>query len=121
LQLLETWQGTLTVVIITVAIMGGGLTAFVRLTDRNTPVDLGLLHGRMGVVGVLLLVVLTVQAEKLNVLVNSAIALFILTVVAGTILYFIIRRKGILPKAIIFVHAALAVCGLAALLFALPF
>ena len=44
-----------------------------------------------------------------------------LTAAGGVVLYFIIRRKGILPKTIIFAHGALAVTALAVFLFGLPF
>ena len=120
MQLTATWQEVMTVVIFSLAVAGGALTAFVRLTDRNTPVDIGLLHGRMGVAGLVFLLVLTVLGVVSGVTVKPAIVLFILTVIAGAALYFIIRRKGILPKVIIFVHGAFAVGGLSILIFGLP-
>jgi hypothetical protein len=121
MQIVESWQGVVPMVIFIAAIAGGALTAFVRLTDRDTPIDIGLLHGRMGAAGVVFLVVMTVSGEVVSTSVKPAIVLFALTVVAGAALYYIIRRKGILPKAIIFAHGAFAVCALAVLLFGLPF
>ena len=120
MQIFDTWQGTLVVVLIAAAIMGGALTAFVRLTDRNTPVDTGLLHGRVGALAVLLLVVFSVLGEGLSASVKPAVVLFVLTVLAGAALYYIIRRKGVLPKRVILIHGVLAIAGLTILLFGLP-
>lgn len=120
MQIIETWAGIVSLMIMSGAIVGGALTAFVRLTDRNTPVDTGLLHGRMGIAGVLLIVVLMLIGEPVSASVKLAIGLFALTIMAGITLYFFIRRKGILPKKIIFLHGFLAVFAMVALVFGLP-
>jgi hypothetical protein len=39
----------------------------------------------------------------------------------GTALYFLIRRKGILPKSVIFLHGMFAVGAVYTLIFGLPF
>jgi len=120
MQLPETWFGILAVVVLVCAIIGGALTAFVRLTDKNTPVDIGLLHGRMGVVGVSILFLLAFLGEEFNHSIKPALGLFVMTIMGGIALYFIIRRKGILPKTIIFAHAALAVASMTIFLFGWP-
>ena len=120
MQLPETWLGILALTVLVCAIIGGALTAFVRLTDRNTPVDIGLLHGRMGVVGILLLFLLVFFGDEFNHSIKPALVLFLVTVTAGVALYFIIRRKGILPKTVIFAHGALAVTAVTVLLLGWP-
>ena len=121
MQLPETWPAIAALVILVCATAGGALTAFVRLTDRNTPVDIGLLHGRAGVAGILLLLASVLPGFENGPAVKPALGLFMLTVAGGVTLYFVIRRKGILPKTIIFAHAALAVSALAVFLFGWPF
>lgn len=56
MQLPETWLTIISLVILCGTVLGGAATAFVRLTDKNTPFDIGLLHGRAGVFGIALLV-----------------------------------------------------------------
>ena len=116
MQLPETWLGVLALVVLVCAVLGGALTAFVRLADKNTPVDTGLLHGRAGAIGILLLLLLEFFGNETHLSLKPALTALVLTVVLGTVLYYIIRRKGILPKTVILVHAAFAVTGLALLL-----
>ena len=120
MQLSATWPGIVILVLLVCTVIGGAATAFVRLTDKNTPVDIGLLHGRMRVAGTLLLLILLIVGSEFNQTIKPALGLFIITAAGGAALYFIIRRKGILPKAIIFGHGALAITALAVLLFGLP-
>ncbi|HHJ34842.1 MAG TPA: hypothetical protein ENJ87_03660 [Gammaproteobacteria bacterium] len=103
------------------AIIGGAATAFVRLADKNTPFDIGLLHGRAGALATLLLVLSVFIGNETGVSIKPAIGLLILTVAGGAALYFIIRRKGLLPKSIIFIHGAFALAAVYTLLFGLPF
>lgn len=120
MQLPATWPSISIAVIFVCAIIGGVATAFVRLNDKNTPVDIGLIHGRLGAAGTLLLLILVIVGSEFNQTIKPAFGLFVLTVAAGVALYFIIRRKGILPKAVIFAHGALAIIALAVLMFGLP-
>jgi hypothetical protein len=121
MQLPETWLGILTLVVLVGAMMGGALTAFMRLTDKNTSLDIGLVHGRAGVAGILLLLLVVFLGNETNPSIKPALGLFMLTAMGGVVLYFIIRRKGIMPKTIIFAHGTLAVAALAVFLFGLPF
>jgi len=108
--------GTFVLVVLICAILGGAVTAFLRLTDRDSVIDVGLLHGRLGVAGILLLFLLMLTGEAFSQSIELALGLFVLTAIAGAALYFIIRRKGILPKPIILAHGALAVISLIVLL-----
>jgi len=116
MQLPATWPSITLLILLVCAIIGGAVTAYMRLTDKNTTIDIGLLHGRMGVVGILLLFLLMLTGNEFDQSIKPALGLFMLTAIAGVTLYFIIRRKGILPKTIIFAHGALAVIALAVLL-----
>ena len=121
MQLPETWLGILALIILVGAMMGGVVTAFLRLTDKDISIDTGLLHGRAGVAGVLLLLLVVFLGNEISPSMKPALGLFMLTAMGGVVLYFIIRRKGIMPKTIIFAHGALAVAALAILLFGVPF
>jgi len=120
-QLTESWPAMVLLVLFPGTVLAGAITAFARLTDTNTAIDTGKLHGRLGVVGILLLFLLMLTGDEFDQSINLALGLFVLTAIAGVALYFIIRRKGILPSTLILIHASLAVVSLTALLFALPF
>ncbi|MCW9014469.1 MAG: hypothetical protein OQL06_11860 [Gammaproteobacteria bacterium] len=121
MQIPETWLAIASLVVLCGAVLGGAATAFVRLADKNTPVDIGLLHGRAGVFGAVLLVLSVVVGNETAQSIKPVIGLLILTVLAGVALYFIIRRKGILPRSVILIHGAFAVSAVYTLLFGLPF
>ena len=118
MHLPETWLGVLALVVLAFAVAGGALTAFMLLTDRNPPLDLGLVHGRAGVAGILVLAIAAMLGVETGARVWAALVLLALTVAGGAMLYFFIRRKGILSGAMILGHGALAVAALATLLFA---
>ena len=69
----------------------------------------------------MLLVISILTANETGQLIKHAIGLLILTVMGGIALYFIIRRKGVLPISIILIHATLAISAIFTLLFGLPF
>ena len=120
MQLPETWLAISSLTILCGAIIGGAATAYVRLTDKNTAIDIGLLHGRAGLFGTMLLVLSVVAGNESGQSIKPAIGLLILTVLGGVALYFIIRRKGILPKSIILLHGAFAMTAVYTILFGFP-
>ena len=121
MQIPEAWLAITSLVLLCGAVIGGVTTAYVRLNDKNTPVDIGLLHGSAGVIGVILLVISIVIGNETNPSIKPAIGLLILTVLGGVTLYFIIRRKGILPISIIYIHGAIAVSAVFIFVSGLPF
>ncbi len=121
MQIPETEFALASLVIICGAIIGGAATTYVRLADKNTPFDIGLLHGRTGVFGTMLLILSIIIGNETSPSIKPAIALLVLTILGGVALYFIIRRKGLLPKSIIFIHGALAAAAVYTLTFGFPF
>lgn len=121
MQLPETWLAISALAVLAGAIIGGTITAFVRIADKNTPFDIGLLHGRAGALGTMLLAVSFFIGNETNQHIKQTLGLLVLTISGGVALYFLIRRKGMLPKSIIFIHGALAVGAVHILLFGLPF
>lgn len=108
MQLPESGLAITSLVVLVCAILGGALTAYVRLAEKNTPIDTGLLHGRAGAAAAVLLLVSILAGNETSQNIQFALGLLVLTIMGGTALYFLIRRKGILPKRVIFLHAMFA-------------
>lgn len=121
MQLPETWLGMSALAVLAGAVIGGAITAFVRIAEKNTPFDVGLLHGRAGAFGAILLALSVFIGNETGQSIKPALGLLVLTVLAGTALYFLIRRKGVLPKSVILIHGGLAVAAVYTVLFGLPF
>ena len=120
MQLPETWLAIASLIVLCGAVIGGATTAYVRLADKDTPIDIGLLHGRAGLFGTMLLVLSVVIGNETGQSIKPAIGLLVLTVLGGIALYFIIRRKGILPKSIILIHGVFAMTAVYTILFGFP-
>lgn len=120
MQLPETWMAITALTVLAFAVLGGALTAYVRLAEKNTPIDTGLLHGRAGAAAALLLLAALLMGGETSQHVKPALGLLALTIMGGTALYFLTRRKGILPKSVILLHAAFALGAVYTLVFGLP-
>ena len=120
MQLPETWLALLSSAILVAAVIGGAITAYVRLADKNTPFDTGLVHGRAGVIGTILLAIAVLAGNDAGPYAKPALGLLALTVSGGVALYFLIRRKGLLPKSMIFIHGVFAAGAVYVLLFGVP-
>ena len=121
MQLPQSGMAMTALVVLICAIIGGAFTAYVRLAEKNTPFDTGLLHGRAGAAAAALLLVFLLTGNEASQNIKPALGLLALTILGGTALYFLIRRKGILPKSIIFLHGMFAVGAVYTLIFGLPF
>ena len=121
MQLPESGLGITSLVILVCALIGGVLTAYVRLAEKNTPIDTGLLHGRAGAAAMMLLLASLLMGNETSQNIKSALGLLALTIGVGTALYYLIRRKGVLPKSVIFLHGMFAVGAAYTLIFGLPF
>ncbi len=100
---------TASFIILSGTVVIGGITAYARLAEKNTPLDVGLLHGGAGITAALLLLVSLFQDTRGA---APSLGLLTLTILAGITLYFVIRRRGVLPKSLILLHAALALSAL---------
>jgi len=121
MQLPESGLGITSLVILVCALIGGVLTAYVRLAEKSTPIDTGLLHGRAGAVAMILLLASLLMGNETSQNIKPALGLLALTIGVGTALYYLIRRKGVLPKSVIFLHGLFAVGAAYTLTFGLPF
>lgn len=118
----ETLLGGFVLIVLLGATMGGALAAILLLANKSLPikVDLGILHGRMGVAGVVLLGITFIMGDERNLTVAPALGAYIITVIGGATLYFLIRRKGVFPKIVVLAHGGLAVASLYILAFGFP-
>src|SRR5574340_1546511 len=121
MQLPESWLEITALVILVCAIIVGALTAYVRLAEKNTPFDIGLLHGRAGAAATMLLLVSIIVGSETSQNIKPALGLLALTIMGGVTLYFLIRRKGTLSKGVIFLHGSFAVGAVYIFLFGRSF
>ena len=105
------------VVLFTLAALGGLAMAAMRLgTGRNPPAWLAMLHGMLGAAGLTLLV-FAVFTTELPALAMLAAVLILAAAIGGAVMNLAFHWHGrLLPKGLLFGHAALAVAGYLALL-----
>lgn len=120
MQLPEPWLAMVALAVLLGVVCLGALTAYVRLAEKNTPFDIGLLHGRAGAAAAMLLLAVLLFGDAPSRNIRPTLGLLALTILGGTALYFLIRRKGILPKSVILLHAAFALGAVYTLVFGLP-
>lgn len=120
MQLPASVVATTALTILIGAVIIGAATAYMRLADRNTPFDIGLLHGRAGAAATVLLLVSVVYGNESSQNITPALGLLLLTILGGVTLYYLIRRKGILSKGVILAHASFAIGAVYTILFGLP-
>jgi len=121
MQLPESGLATAALAILAGTLMVGAATAYCRLADKNTPFDIGLLHGGAGVTATLLLLAAVLTGSETGQGARAALGLLALALLGGATLYFLIRRKGLLPRSVVFLHGGLAVGAVLTLLFGPPF
>ncbi|SBV37301.1 conserved membrane hypothetical protein [uncultured Stenotrophomonas sp.] len=93
-----------------VAAIGGLVLATYVLRDRFAPWALSLLHAALGATGLLLLIVLLVRgAASQPVLIGFA--LLLLAALGGFFLASFHLRRRLPPKAVVVIHAGVAVTG----------
>lgn len=107
-------------IILSGTVVVGGLTAYARLAEKNTPIDIGLLHGGAGIAVALILLVALFVDDASGPGAAKALGLVVLTLLAGITLYFVIRRRGVLPKSLVLLHALLALSALHTLVRGVP-
>ncbi|MBU0750740.1 MAG: hypothetical protein KJ787_00380 [Gammaproteobacteria bacterium] len=121
MQLPESGLVTAALVILACTVAAGAATAYFRLADKNTPFDIGLLHGGAGVSATVLLLVAILTGNGAEPNTRPALGLLALTIGGGVTLYYLIRRKGLLPRSVVFMHGGLALAAVYTLLFGPPF
>ncbi len=96
--------------IFAIAAVGGLILAGHVLRDKFAPWFLSLLHALLGAIGLILLIVLLAQGPA-PAPVTVGFVLLVLAALGGFFLASFHVRKKLPPKAVVVVHAALAVIG----------
>ncbi|HXS73302.1 MAG TPA: hypothetical protein VN725_04605 [Rhodanobacteraceae bacterium] len=103
------------ILIFAIAAIGGLILAAHVLRNKFAPWALSLLHALLGAAGLALLIVMYVQGSAPTRLV-AALGLLIIAALGGFLLASFHLRKQIAPKAVVVVHAGVAVVGFLTLL-----
>lgn len=102
-------------IVFTIAALGGLLLASFVLRDKFAPWIVSLLHAALGATGLVLLLVMAINGSFGQRLLIS-LALFLVAALGGFFLASFHLRKKLPPKAIVILHASLAVAGFLVLL-----
>lgn len=98
-----------------VAAVGGLVLASYVLRDKFAPWALSLLHAGLGALGLLLLIALLIQGT-VSQGVMIAFVLLVIAALGGFFLASFHVRKSLPPKAVVVIHAGVAVAGFVVLL-----
>lgn len=106
---------TYAIIVFAIAALGGMVLAAHVLRGRFAPWAISLLHALLGATGLVLLI-LTVLGGAAPARVTAALCLFLLAALGGFYLASLHLRRKIAPKAVVLIHASVAVLGFVALL-----
>lgn len=103
------------ILIFAVAAIGGLVLASSVLRGKLAPWAISVLHALLGASGLVLLILVVLQGAAPARL-TAALALLVLAALGGFFLASFHLRKQVAPKAVVFVHAGVAVVGFLTLL-----
>jgi hypothetical protein len=106
---------TYAIVIFAVAAVGGLILASSVLRNKLAPWALSIIHALLGAAGLVVLIVMLLQGSTGSRL-TAALALLVVAALGGFFLASFHLRKKIAPKAVVIVHAGIAVIGFLTLL-----
>jgi hypothetical protein len=106
---------TYALIVFAVAALGGLVLASSVLRGRMAPWAISILHALLGATGLVLLILVALQGPASG-RVTAALGILVLAALGGFYLASIHLRKQIAPKAVVFVHAGVAVAGFLTLL-----
>lgn len=106
---------TYALIIFAVAALGGLVLASSVLRGRMAPWAISILHALLGATGLVFLILVVLQGAAPG-RVTAALGILVLAALGGFYLASIHLRKQVAPKAIVFVHAGIAVTGFLTLL-----
>ena len=103
------------ILVFAVAAIGGLVLAYSVLRGKLAPWAISLLHALLGASGLVLLILVVLQGAAPARL-TAALALLVLAALGGFFLASFHLRKQVAPKAVVLVHAGVAVAGFLTLL-----
>ena len=105
---------SLAVIVFAIAAVGGLILALHVLRDRFAPWSLSILHALLGATGLVLVSLAVVGGEGGSLILGSLLVL-VVAALGGFFLASFHLRKRLPPKAIVILHALLAIVGVALL------
>ena len=105
---------SLAVIVFAIAAVGGLILALHVLRDRFAPWSLSILHALLGATGLVLVSLAVVGGEGGSLILGSLLVL-VVAALGGFFLASFHLRKRLSPKAIVILHALLAIVGVALL------
>lgn len=106
---------TAALIVFAIAAVGGLVLASRLLRGHLAPWAISILHALLGASGLILLILTAVQGDA-PARATAALAILILAALGGFFLASIHLRGRVAPKAVVFVHAGVAVVGFLTLL-----
>lgn len=106
---------TYALLIFAVAALGGLVLAASVLRGRMAPWAISIVHALLGASGLVLLILVVVQGTASG-RATAALGVLVLAALGGFYLASIHLRKQVAPKAVVFIHAGVAVAGFLTLL-----
>lgn len=106
---------TYAVIVFAIAALGGLVLASSVLRGKLAPWALSLLHALLGATGLVLVLLEVVNGTGAS-RVLAALAILVIAALGGFYLASLHVRKTVAPKAVVFVHAGVAVTGFLVLL-----
>lgn len=106
---------TTALIVFAIAAIGGLFMASRVLRGHLAPWAISILHALLGASGLILLILTIVQGGA-SARVTAALAILILAALGGFFLASIHLRGRVAPKAVVFVHAGVAIAGFLTLL-----
>lgn len=103
------------ILIFAIAAIGGLVLASSVLRNKLAPWALSIVHALLGAAGLVVLIVMVLQGSAPGRL-TAALGLLVLAALGGFFLASFHMRGRIAPKAVVFVHAGVAVIGFLTLL-----
>lgn len=106
---------TYALIIFAVAALGGLVLASSVLRGKMAPWAISILHALLGATGLVFLILVVLQGAAPG-RVTAALGILVLAALGGFYLASIHLRKQVAPKAVVFVHAGIAITGFLTLL-----
>lgn len=106
---------TYAIILFAIAAIGGLILATRVLTGRLAPWSISIIHALIGAAGLIVLLIAIINGENTSGI-TAAFALLLIAALGGFFLASYHLRNKIAPKAIVIIHAGVAVTGFAVLL-----
>lgn len=95
------------IIVFAIAAVGGLVLALKHFKGQERPWPLAILHGLLGAVGIILLLVPALSGGLAG-LAKAALALFVVAALGGFLLFSFHLRNRPLPSPVVLIHAAVA-------------